>query len=125
PARDVTITNAYNIGPAFGCKFPVPHIRYMIDRVLYDKLRGKTYTAADAVKWVREVADDVNLKMKGYCVQPRYKHVVNVIIYQQNGAGCFYGARAIWDLLTDDYAMTTFNGNTFMCIVTVFGVYQY
>lgn len=86
---------------------------------------GKTYQPGDAVKWVREVADEVNLKMEGLCRQPRYKHVIQVIIYQQNGAGFVCGARAIWDKLADDYASCSFDGGTFMCIVIIFGMYQY
>ncbi|KAH8307445.1 hypothetical protein KR044_012166, partial [Drosophila immigrans] len=125
PATDVTIYNEYRMGPAFGCKFPLPFIRFMIERVLNQKFKGKTYQPGDAVKWVREVADEVNLKMEGFCRQPRYKHVIQVIIYQQTGAGFFCGARAIWDTLADDYAMLSFDGGTFVAIVVIFGIYQY
>ncbi|KAH8370938.1 hypothetical protein KR093_005582 [Drosophila rubida] len=125
PATDVTIYNEYRMGPAFGCKFPLPFIQFMVERLLNQKLKGKTYQPGDAVKWVRDVADEINMKMEGLCKQPRYKHVIQVTIYQQNGAGFFCGARAIWDLLADDYASITYDGGTFMCIVIVFGVYQY
>ncbi|XP_060651356.1 dynein light chain Tctex-type isoform X1 [Drosophila nasuta] len=125
PATDVTIYNEYEMGPAFGCKFPLPFIRFMVERLINQKFKGKTYQPGDAVKWVREVADEVNLKMEGMCRQPRYKHVIQAIIYQQNGAGFFCGARAIWDKLADDYTSLTFDGGTFMCIVVIFGIYQY
>ncbi|XP_017138510.1 tctex1 domain-containing protein 2 [Drosophila miranda] len=125
PAKDVTIYNAYNMGPAFGNKFPCPYIRYILQRVLTERLNSKTYTAADAVKWTREIADEINLKMKGQGQYPRYKHVVNVMLYQQNGAGCFYGARAIWDQLSDDYVSYVFDGGSFVCIASVFGCYTY
>ncbi|EDW79442.2 uncharacterized protein Dwil_GK20480 [Drosophila willistoni] len=100
-------------------------IRLMVERLLKEKLDGKNYTAGEAVKWTRDVADDVNLRMKGACHQTRYKHVVNVIIYQQTGAGCFYGARAIWDVNSDDYFSMSYDGGSFVCIVTLFGCYQY
>ncbi|XP_068143094.1 dynein light chain Tctex-type protein 2B [Drosophila tropicalis] len=125
PNANVSIYNAYNVGPAFGCKFPIPMIRLMVERLLKEKLDGKTYTAGEAVKWTRDVADDVNLRMKGACHQTRYKHVVNVMIYQQTGAGCFYGARAIWDVNSDDYFTMSYDGGSFVCIVTLFGCYQY
>ncbi|KAM8708342.1 hypothetical protein ACLKA7_015334 [Drosophila subpalustris] len=125
PASDVTIYNEYSMGPAFGCKFPLQFIRLMIERLLTVKLKGKTYQPGDAVKWVRDVADEANFKMEGLCRKPRYKHVIQVIVYQQNGAGFFCGARAIWDKLADDYTTCTFDGGTFMCIVMIFGVYQY
>lgn len=40
PATDVTIYNEYHMGPAFGCKFPLSFIRFMIDRLISQKLRG-------------------------------------------------------------------------------------
>ncbi|EDV40880.1 uncharacterized protein Dana_GF23698 [Drosophila ananassae] len=125
PAADVTIYNAYNMGPAFGKKFPLPYIRLMVSKVMQEKLTNKTYNPTDARKLARDVADEINLRMKGEGYCPRYKHVVNVMLYQQTGAGCFYGARAIWDYLADDYLNYTFDGGSFVCIATVFGCYQY
>ncbi|XP_039486931.2 dynein light chain Tctex-type protein 2B [Drosophila santomea] len=125
PASDVTIYNAYNMGPAFGKKFPLPYIRLLMTQVVKDKLANKTYNQSEALKWTRELADDINTKIKGRASSPRFKHVVNVMLYQQTGAGCFYGARAIWDELSDDYITFTFDGGSFVCIATVFGCYQY
>ncbi|EDV97721.1 dynein light chain Tctex-type [Drosophila grimshawi] len=125
PATDVTIYNEYSMGPAFGCKFPLQFIHFMVNRVLSTQLKGKTYQPGDATKWVRDVADNVNLKMQGYCRQHRFKHVVNVVIYQQTGAGFHYGFRAVWDVLADDHVRVTFDAGTLVCIVTVFGCYQY
>ncbi|XP_016979566.2 dynein light chain Tctex-type [Drosophila rhopaloa] len=125
PAADVTIYNFYNMGPAFGKKFPLPYIRFMVGQVVKDKLGNKNYSQSDALKWTRDVADEINLKMKGRGSCPRFKHVVNVMLYQQTGCGCFYGARAIWDHLSDDYVSYTYDGGSFICIVSVFGCYQY
>ncbi|XP_017053077.1 dynein light chain Tctex-type [Drosophila ficusphila] len=125
PAADVTIYNLYNMGPAFGKKFPLPYIRIIISQVVQEKLRNKNYNQNDALKWTRDVADEINLKLKGRASAPRYKHVVNVMLYQQTGAGCFYGARAIWDELCDDYESYTYDGGSFVCTATVFGCYQY
>ncbi|KAH8324935.1 hypothetical protein KR074_009436, partial [Drosophila pseudoananassae] len=125
PASDVTIYNSYNMGPAFGRKFPLPYIRLMVSKVMQDRLANKTYNPTDARKLARDVADEINMKMKGDGSCPRYKHVVNVMLYQQTGAGCFYGARAIWDPLADDYMSYTLDNGSFVCIATVFGCYQY
>ncbi|KAH8246269.1 hypothetical protein KR038_008613, partial [Drosophila bunnanda] len=122
PAADVTIYNAYNMGPAFGKKFPVPFIVFTISEIVLEKLANKVYTPEEASKWTREIADAINLKLG---VFPRFKHVVNVMLYQQTGAGCFYGARAIWDPLSDDFGSYTYDGGSFVCITTVFGCYQY
>lgn len=40
PATDVTVYNAYDMGPAFGCKFPTQFIGLMVERCLYEKLKG-------------------------------------------------------------------------------------
>ncbi|XP_037721288.1 tctex1 domain-containing protein 2 [Drosophila subpulchrella] len=125
PAADVTIYNSYNMGPAFGKKFPLPYIRFMMSQVVREKLGNKNYVQSEALKWTRDVADEINLKMKGRGSCPRFKHVVNVMLYQQTGAGCFYGARAIWDELSDDYVSYTYDGGSFICIAAVFGCYQY
>ncbi|XP_017086232.1 dynein light chain Tctex-type protein 2B [Drosophila eugracilis] len=125
PASDVTIFNSYNMGPAFGKKFPLPHIRIIISAVMSEKLRNKNYNQSEALKWARDVADEINIRMKGRARCPRYKHVVNVMLYPQTGAGCFYGARAIWDELSDDYVTHIHDGGSFICIAAVFGLYQY
>jgi tctex1 domain-containing protein 2 len=55
----------------------------------------------------------------------RYKHVVQVIIGQQLGAGCKYIARCRWDAECDNQAQSTFTTPSLFCIVTVFGIYLY
>ncbi|KAH8296502.1 hypothetical protein KR054_007087, partial [Drosophila jambulina] len=125
PASDVTIYNAYSMGPAFGKKFPVPYIVFILNQVTNERLNSKVYNPEEASKWTRDLADEINLKFKGRNAFPRFKHVVNVMLYQQTGAGCFYGARAIWDPLSDDYGTFTYDGNSFVCIISVFGCYQY
>lgn len=125
PAADVTIYNAYNMGPAFGKKFPVPYIRFLLSQLTRERLANKVYNQTEALKWARDIADEANQKLKAHGSAPRFKHVVNVMLYQQTGAGSFYGARAIWDELSDDYESYTYDGGSFICIVTVFGCYQY
>lgn len=43
PATNVTIHNAYIMGPAFGMKFPVRMIRYNIERLLNKVFKGNYY----------------------------------------------------------------------------------
>lgn len=42
-ATNVTIHNAYIMGPAFGMKFPLRLIRYNVERVLNKVLKGNYY----------------------------------------------------------------------------------
>lgn len=43
PAKNVSIHNAYIMGPAFGMKFPLAMIRYNVDRTLNKILKGYYY----------------------------------------------------------------------------------
>lgn len=43
PAKNVSIHNAYIMGPAFGMKFPLQMIRYNVDRALNKILKGNYY----------------------------------------------------------------------------------
>lgn len=89
---------------------------------MYFIFLGKTYAAADASKWLREVVDKANSEINP---MPRYKHCIQAVIFQQNGSGCFCAARTIWDPLSDDYDYITFDGGTFVCVVMFFGLYTY
>lgn len=55
----------------------------------------------------------------------RYKHVVQVMIGNQLGAGCKFIARCRWDADCDNQASQVFTNATIFCIVTVFGTYHY
>lgn len=55
----------------------------------------------------------------------RYRHVVQVMLAQQNGAGCKYLARCRWDAECDSQVSAFFSNETLVCVVTVFGVYLY
>lgn len=56
---------------------------------------------------------------------PRYKHVVQVHIGQQTGAGCKYIARCLWDAESDNHIEQVFTNASLFCVVTVFGIYLY
>lgn len=53
----------------------------------------------------------------------QFKHVVQVIIGQQTGAGCKYIARAVWDVECDHQVTEQLVNAHLFCIVAVFGSY--
>lgn len=55
----------------------------------------------------------------------RYKHIVQVIIAQQAGAGCKYIAKCRWDAQCDVQISNIYTNETIACIATVFGIYLY
>lgn len=56
---------------------------------------------------------------------PRYKHVVQVMLAEQTGAGCRYIARCRWDAEADSKISEFYKSESIICIVTVFGIYLY
>lgn len=53
----------------------------------------------------------------------KYKHVVQVMIGQQTGAGCKYITRALWDVICDQQMSEQLVNASLFCIVAVFGIY--
>lgn len=78
----------------------------------------------DAARWTKTLADEISLKVKDLEMK-RYKHVVQVVLGQQLGAGCKYIARCRWDAECDNQMSGEFKNATIFCIVTVFGLYLY
>ncbi|EDS40672.1 dynein light chain [Culex quinquefasciatus] len=104
--------------------FKSEKIKQIIGTVLNDTLSGQTYTALDAARWTKSLADEISLKVKDLEMK-RYKHVVQVVLGQQLGAGCKYIARCRWDAECDNQTSAEFKNATIFCIVTVFGLYLY
>lgn len=85
---------------------------------------GKVYAANKVEEWVRTIADEINSRTKEIEMR-RYKHVVQVMLAQQMGAGCKYIVRCHWDAESDSQITSSFTNETIACVVTVFGVYLY
>lgn len=116
--------STYQIRPTLEQTFMSEKIKHLISTVLNDTLTGQTYTAVDAARWTKTLADEISLKVKDLEMK-RYKHVVQVVLGQQLGAGCKYIARCRWDAECDNQVSGEFKNATIFCIVTVFGVYLY
>ncbi|XP_053697884.1 dynein light chain Tctex-type protein 2B-like [Sabethes cyaneus] len=116
--------STYQMRPSLEQTFKSENIKQIINTVLNDTLSGKTYTAVDAARWTKSLADEISLKVKDLEMK-RYKHVVQVMLGQQLGAGCKYIARCRWDAECDNQASGEFKNATIFCIVTVFGLYLY
>ncbi|XP_062561503.1 dynein light chain Tctex-type protein 2B-like isoform X2 [Armigeres subalbatus] len=119
-----TTPSTYQMRPTLEQTFMSEKIKQIINTVLTDTLGGKTYTAVDAARWTKTLADDISLKVKDLEMK-RYKHVVQVVLGQQLGAGCKYIARCRWDAECDNQTSGEFKNATIFCIVTVFGLYLY
>ncbi|XP_055612594.1 dynein light chain Tctex-type protein 2B-like [Uranotaenia lowii] len=116
--------STYQMRPTLDQTFKSERIKQIINTVLNDTLSGKKYTAVDAARWTKTLADEISLKVKDLEMK-RYKHVVQVVLGQQLGAGCKYIARCRWDAECDNQTSAEFKSATIFCIVTVFGLYLY
>lgn len=85
---------------------------------------GKSYAASNVQGWVCSIADDISARCKDLEMR-RYRHVVQVQLQQQNGAGSKYIARCRWDAECDSQVSSYFSNETIVCVVSVFGVYFY
>lgn len=142
----------YQMRPSIGKSFPVTNVREIINEVLlqildgkrdYFKIQqrkeflyqtahdssiplkiGKVYTSGHVGEWCRQIADDINRRITGLAT-PRYKHIVQVMLAEQTGAGSRFTARCVWDASCDSRVSEQFKSETIDCHVTVFGIYRY
>lgn len=52
---------------------------------------GKEYAGKEVGNWCRQIVNDVNRRIKELDI-PRYKHIVQIMLSEQTGAGCRYVA---------------------------------
>ncbi|EDW67779.2 dynein light chain Tctex-type protein 2B [Drosophila virilis] len=116
---------AYSMRPAFGESFPLPIVKSIINSVMAEKLKDKIYDKDIAKIWTREIADEVNQQIAASPKVKRYKHVVQVMMGQELGAGATYLSRCCWDCDCDTSVTEVFSNTSLFCVCTVFGTYQY
>lgn len=141
--------------PSVGKSFPVTNVREIINEVLLQVLdgnryilhtisvadaeeffftnypknvrikhTGKSYVSSEVQDWCRQIANAINRRIKEL-ETPRYKHIVQVMLAEQTGAGCRYLARCIWDASCDCKISEQYKSESIVCIVVVFGIYRY
>lgn len=139
---------AYSMRPAFGESFPLPIVKTIINNVMAEKLKGmsksnvakqtevakqrfypilidKIYDKDEAKVWTREIADEVNQQIASSPKVKRYKHVVQVMMGQELGAGATYLSRCCWDCDCDTSVTEVFSNTSLFCVCTVYATYQY
>ncbi|XP_068156494.1 dynein light chain Tctex-type protein 2B [Drosophila tropicalis] len=127
PDADKKEERAYSMRPTFGEgeMFPLPTIKNIMSTVMSQKLKDKTYDKVLATTWTHEIADEVNQQIAANPKVKRYKHVVQVMLGQELGAGATYNSRCCWDCDCDTSVSEVFSNTSLFCVCTVFGTYQY
>ncbi|KAH8271295.1 hypothetical protein KR018_005831 [Drosophila ironensis] len=116
---------AYSMRPAFGEMFPLPIVKNIMNSVMTDKLKDKTYDQGVAKQWTSEIADEINMQIASNPKVKDYKHVVQVMLGQELGAGATYNSRCCWDCDCDTTVSEIYSNTSMFCVCTVFGTYQY
>ncbi|XP_017865276.1 PREDICTED: tctex1 domain-containing protein 2 [Drosophila arizonae] len=116
---------AYSMRPEFGESFPLPIVKNIINSTMATKLKDKIYDKDIAKIWTREIADEVNQQIAASPKVKRYKHVVQVMLGQELGAGSTYLSRCCWDCDCDTSVTEVFTNTSLFCVCTVFATYQY
>ncbi|XP_034488256.1 tctex1 domain-containing protein 2 [Drosophila innubila] len=116
---------AYSMRPAFGESFPLPIVKRIMNNTMAEKLKDKVYDKDVAKTWTREIADEVNQQIAANSKVKRYKHVVQVMLGQELGAGATYLSRCCWDCDCDTSVTEVFSNTSLFCVCTVYGTYQY
>ncbi|XP_020281373.1 tctex1 domain-containing protein 2-like [Pseudomyrmex gracilis] len=114
----------YQIRPQLYEKFKPLSAKEIIHDVLFDQLATKSYDAQAAAQWTKDIADNIERKIKDLQFN-RYKYIVNVILGQQHGAGVKIGTRCIWDAEADTYAYDSYVNDTIFCVAIVYAIYFY
>ncbi|KAG4076105.1 hypothetical protein HA402_011451 [Bradysia odoriphaga] len=117
-------TSQYEIKPSQTEGFKQQAVKEIISNVLIEVLDGKQYQSTHIAEWISKISDTISTQLKELNMR-RYKHIVQVVILQQTGAGCKYIARCRWDAESDVQVSNYFTNESMACIVTVFGVFMY
>lgn len=110
------------VKPSLETSFKVAKVREIMTKVMQTVLADKTYSGTEAGKWTKEISDGINREIKALNMD-EYKHVVQVMIGQQTGAGCKYISKALWDVVCDHEVSEQLVNSSLFCIVAVFGIY--
>lgn len=106
-SKDDSTSHEYQIRPSIGKSFPISAIREIINEVLLQVLdgmyilwmiheiffwshcisTGKEYASTEVGNWCRLIVNDINRRIKELEI-PRYKHIVQIMLSEQTGAGC-------------------------------------
>ncbi|XP_026462262.1 tctex1 domain-containing protein 2-like [Ctenocephalides felis] len=114
----------YGIKPALKDKFNIPAIRELIISILHSTLDGQIYLPHTAKTITIDLANAINNSIKGL-QQSRYKHIVQVVLGEQKGAGVKTAMRSLWDIECDTYVSEEYKNPSLFCLVAVFGIYFY
>lgn len=77
-----------------------------------------------ASKWCEQISSEINRRLCEMKIE-RYKHIVQVMLVEQTGAGCRYIARCRWDASCDSKIAEVYKSKTMSCIVSVYTIYHY
>ncbi|VVC45358.1 Tctex-1 [Cinara cedri] len=120
-----SLTQNFQIRPTQNQKFKTNLAKEVIQETLHKYLKDKEFCQIQCETLTKTIATEVKDKLKGECIENRYKLMVQVILGERRGAGIKIGSRCVWDADTDSLAFDQFLNETIFCMTVAFVVYFY
>jgi tctex1 domain-containing protein 2 len=114
----------YQIKPKQREKFKPAKTKEILQEIMSNTLKDKTYSHDKAQEFSRFIADDVKSRLKNMNL-PRYKFLVQVTVGEQKGQGVRVGTKCFWDYDTDYCTSEVFQNDSLFCLCVVYAVYLY
>ncbi|XP_005091095.1 uncharacterized protein LOC101851387 [Aplysia californica] len=116
------VPNTYRMEPLPGQTFSAGTARRMIENVADRILENYQYNRQNVSNITTLIASYVMKKIKRLDC-PRYRFVCHVTMIQLTGQGMMVADRVLWSPATDNYAVYKVVAKTFVCVISVHGVY--
>lgn len=115
--------NTYIMAPKDDEKFLPSKVTAVIDKVMTDKLKDKTYAPDDAKIWTLDLCNEIKQSVRTELNIPRYNVIVQVVIGEHAGQGVRIASKCLWDVNADNWASFSFRNQTLFAVGMVFGCY--
>ncbi|PHJ18687.1 tctex-1 family protein [Cystoisospora suis] len=120
--------NTYRLGPAEEEKFFPSRIENLLERVMTEYFRDKSFNAEQGPVWAQEASARIMEEMRDLQLHrqqmPRFKIVVQVVIVENSGQGIRVSSKSLWDVNLDNWASYTHVQADMYAIAMVFGCYR-
>mmetsp|Transcript_567 Transcript_567/g.571 ORF Transcript_567/g.571 Transcript_567/m.571 type:complete len:102 (+) Transcript_567:17-322(+) len=74
-------------------------VKDIVDKVVADKLEGRTYTASDAQSWTSIISKDIVTELQEF--NSNFKYTVMCLIMKKSDAGLHISNSCYWNGTTD------------------------
>lgn len=114
------VQNSYKLAPDL--KFPVKEVQIILESTLSKSLKDKKYDHRECLELCPSLSRIIQDKVKAIGLQ-RYKLITVVHMGENRGQSTRVASRCLWNEKYDNYASSSYYGETIFAQATVFGIY--